>query len=140
MARGGGVLPAGIELGYAQITSSPSGITGVGAANRVDVAGLTVTITVGARPIRLIAHAPLCSNSILGSGGSVGIYESNTQITQASFTQAIAGQNQLCRAELRLAPSAGAHTYKVTAWAATSGTFTLAAGATFPAFLHVVEC
>lgn len=128
----------GTELGYAEITSNATVTSGVGAA---DVAGLSVSVTVASRPIIIKVNGPGLSND--GNGATSGF-----QIKEGATT--FGGQTRLetessasvkfpVAREIRLAPSAGAHTYKVTIISVTAGTTTLYASATDPCFIQVLE-
>ncbi len=124
----------GIELGYASITST---VTQTGAGNQ-DVAGLSVTVTVGSRPIRIEFSAPNISNSSSSGLTIISIMEASTQLTNLAYgsgTTATAPANR----SVRLAPSAGAHTYKVNLTQFVTGNSALGASATAPAHIWVTE-
>ena len=130
---------SGRELGYAEITSS---FTQVAAATTdYDITGLSVTVTVGTRPILLEAYLPTVAHTVANSTVILRVYEGATLlqvVTEA--TPATGGALSGARiARVRLAPSAGSHTYKAVIRTQTAGTITVTAGTTGPAFIRVVE-
>jgi hypothetical protein len=133
---------SGRELGYAEITSSQSGITGVGTANRVPIAGLSVTVSVASRPIKVIARTGVSFNTNASGGGGISIVDTadtSTLLAQASAGAAIANGVFSLHCEARKAPAPGLHTYAVYAWCVVVGNFTFVAGPQNPAFIQVVE-
>lgn len=126
-------LAGGVELGYAQITSNA---TQTGAGNN-DVSGLSVSVTVGVRPILVRFEASSAFNSS-GSGITIiSIKESSTVLSTVSVSSTTLALP--VRREVRLAPSAGSHTYKINLQQFVSGNSTLSAGSTDPAFIQVIE-
>lgn len=127
----------GRELGYAEVTNFSGVATNTSLA---DVAGLTITITVGSRPIFLEAYMPF-NNITTGTGrAQIVIVEGGTTIQIGATPNIAASANAgSIRVGIRLAPSAGSHTYKVQAnvVTATAGSYT--SGATFPAYIRAVE-
>lgn len=126
----------GVELGYAEITTSFAGTTA--STTDQDVTGLSVTVTVGSRPIEIIVSAGRFSNDSTG-GTSVKIKEGATTLGVMQNASG-AGVNVPCFRRIRLNPSAGSHTYKLTiACIGAAGTPTLVALATDPASISVCE-
>jgi hypothetical protein len=133
-------VSVGVELGYAEITSNFAGTS----TSLADVTGLSVTVSVGARPIivRFQSNGVTESAGTFGGGvyldqdgsslGTMGIW-----VSQTTFAPAIC--------ERRLNPSAGSHTYKIRYKQGTAGTLTIVAGlgnaegTNGPAFIQVVE-
>jgi hypothetical protein len=133
---------SGRELGYAEITSNQSGITGVGTANKVAITGLSVAVTVASRPIKIIARTGVSFNSTPAGGGGIGIVDTantSTLLAQASALAATVNGVFSLHCEARKAPTAGLHTYAVYAWCVVVGSFTFVAGSQNPAFIQVVE-
>lgn len=126
------IMARGTELGYAEITTDFTTTSTTGA----DVTGLTITVTVLERPIKVIIDGRALSNS--GAAGAVIIiYEGATAL--ALFDDLSAFRVGFHR-EVRLAPSAGSHTYKAVLLTGGSGTATLTAGGTgSQAFIQAVE-
>lgn len=138
--RGG---TSGTELGYTEVTNySAVAVT----SSLADCAGLSVTVTVGSRPIFVQAYIPATSLTFSAANArfEMALLESSTILQladtpgkSASSGSAIVGGSVFCA--VRLAPSAGSHTYKVQvkAFGTTAASYT--SGATFPAFIRVVE-
>lgn len=125
--------PLGVELGYAEITANHVQ-TGAGSA---DVAGLSVTANVGGRPIIVRLNASSVFNSSASGISTLKILEGSTQL--ASVTATLTTTTIPVAREVRLSPSAGSHTYKVSLTQVITGNSTLSASATDPASLQVVE-
>lgn len=132
-----GQSQGGNELGYAAITSSVTNSSGTTIA---DVAGLTVTVTVGARPIVVKFRGSGLSNSANNGGSAVLIYEGATQLTGGNTSDGTATVVDQANAEVRLAPTVGSHTYKIRIGSVFSGNTTLVASSTLPAYIQVIEC
>lgn len=129
--------PAGnTELGYAQITSNTTQ-TGYGS---VDVSGLSVTVTVGSRPIKVIFDAQSVTNSASNGIGTVDIYEGSTKLAGVTVSNvSVAAINSAAaHREYRAAPSAGSHTYKIKL-SSLVGNTTLYGATDSPAFIQVIE-
>lgn len=120
-------------LGFAQVTTTQSGITTV-----TDLTGLTTTVTVGTgRRIRITGfirwqQATSTSNPV------IQIQEGATILADAVFVQAAAGWQGNFTAEVVLTPSAGSHTYKLTLQT-NAGSVSSFAAATEPAFILVED-
>lgn len=131
--------PAGnTELGYAAITSDFSGT----ATALTDIAGLSVTVTVGSRPILVKFQADAATTTSAYTGG-VYLNEDGTDLGVLAVIAY--GGLVPTHGVRRLAPSSGSHTYKLRYKSATAGTVTIKAGpgnaaaVNGPAFLQVVE-
>lgn len=123
----------GVELGYAQITSTATQ-TGAGGS---DVAGLSVAVTVGTRPI-VVEFG--CDGLVNTSGSGIAqafIKEGSTNLTAATVSLTTIGM-AVCR-RVRLTPSAGSHTYKITLVQVVTGNSQITASAIDPAYIHVLE-
>jgi hypothetical protein len=97
-------------------------------------------VTVGVRPILLRFFCAAAGNNTAGSGVVVALYESTTQLQQGNRISSGANNLNALDLSVRLAPSAGEHTYTAEFAAITSGTASVAAGATFPTYLQAWEC
>ncbi len=94
------------QLGYAEITSSQTGITTL-----TDIAGLAVTVTVPAgRRIRIKGYCPAFQSGAGIASDLYGLFiaEGSTQLNGLSLVADMGGT-----VEAILTPSAGAHTYKI---------------------------
>lgn len=130
--QAGVVMPGGV-LGYAQVTANQTGITTV-----VDLTGLTVTVTVGsARRIQITGIA-LFQDGTIDTQVIMSIQEGATVLTQSAIDQGLAASNQTLNPMVILSPTAGVHTYKLTAQAS-AGTVQMTAAATTPAFILVQD-
>lgn len=127
---------SGRELGYASITSDFTGT----ATSLTDIPGLSVTVTVAARPIIVKFQADFASSNA-GFLGGVYLAEDGTDIGVLAGAGALAPTH----GERRRAPAAGSHTYKLRYNQGSAGTFTIKAGAgnsggvNGPAFIQVIE-
>lgn len=119
------------ELGYAQVTTNQSSIT-----TEVDLTSLSVTVTVpsGAR-IRIHACVSVSNN---GTDGRTTVYikESTTKLGTGSVHNAVASSDSTINAFVILSPSAGSHTYKLSA-EANAGTSNTSSSSTAPSFILV---
>lgn len=125
---------AGGQLGYAQVTADQTGITTL-----VDLTGLTTTVTVGTgRRIKVLAQVALFNTSA-DVRLDVNIVEDGV-IQQRGFVliSAASVTHSLVTSIIR-SPSAGSHTYKLSAQVQGAGTMTLDAGADFPSFILVED-
>ena len=102
-----GTIPG--ELGQASITSNFPGSS----ASPTDVTGLTVTVTVGSRPIYIMVFGAFVG---LNAAGNVEFFllegASGVQAAQYSATAALGGIAPLWMLTRR-APTPGSYTYKV---------------------------
>lgn len=129
---------SGTELGYAEITSN---FVTAGVANTIyPVTGLSITVTVGLRPVYITAYVP---GIFVGTGTadvSTQIWEDGTFVqTSTSTSSATANKTVPGNAAVRRAPSPGAHTYDVRVKSNIAAVLTLSCGVGFPAFIYVVE-
>ena len=117
---------SGQTLGSATITSNFT-ITTV-SPSYTDVTGLSVTVTVGTRPIEVIAWAGRVFNSGAFRNDLL-IVEGSTILQNAQ--QLVGGANQGSPFYLTtgpITPSAGSHTYKVQGGVSAASTMTIQAG------------
>lgn len=132
----------GTELGYAESTTTFSQASAVQNQD-YDVTGLSVTVTVGSRPINVRAYLPTLTNSGASLNLTVALYEGATQLQATSkLAPATAGGGAGdAKPEVRLNPSAGSHTYKVTIRTASAGAPTISSVVPTgtAAFIQVVE-
>jgi len=99
------------ELGYAQITSNSANNT---TATPADVTGLSITVTVGSRPVILEAQAETSHSS--GSTYDYKffcLYEGSTQLGRCIHLDEGSAAPTTQYIRIRLTPSAGSHSYKV---------------------------
>lgn len=125
----------GRELGYAEILETFS-TTSVDA----DVPGLTVTVDVEDRPIKVIFDAQFVLNTST-TYAIANIKESSTTLAVGTAKMATSNQAIPMHREVRLTPEPGQHTYKVSFGSSIfgSGTSLISASAISPAFLQVIE-
>jgi len=134
-----GITIAGVELGYAESTTTQGSITAAGLANRIDVTGLTITITVGTRPIVVEGFVGQATNDTTDRGVGLAIVEGTTVLNVAIVTLSLGTAYGTLNPKVRLAPSAGSHTYKLMTWRIVGGTASLDASATAPNWIQAVE-
>lgn len=125
----------GVELGYAEITSSYTQ-TGAGTS---DVTGLSVTVTVGARPIVVSFNCQNVYNSAATGLTAIYIKESTTTLQSATVYGSTVAIQIPVAASVRLAPSAGSHTYKISVQQLITGNSIVSAATTGPTSIQVVE-
>ena len=140
-APGGQVASAQLPwgwLGYATQTGTQTGIT-----TQVDLTGLSIPVTVGAnRLIKITAWAMLTS-SVANDAARLLIMEGATQLSLCDVYVDVAGN--VCNATemVILAPTAGAHTYKLQGSRGTgTGNISLlgnSGGFNYPAFILVED-
>lgn len=123
-------------LGYAQAVANQTTITTV-----VDVTSCTTTVTVVAgRRVRITGE--LIAGSTVGTDiGRMSIKEGATLLQFCDAPLSIGGgSGNKFIANVILQPSAAAHTYKLTMERTVgTGSITVVAGATFPAYIHVED-
>jgi hypothetical protein len=121
-------------LAYAEITASQSGIS-----TDTDVAGLSVTVTVPAgRRLRISGEA-LCSNTVNNSGAFLRLKEDGTRVAESDGYGPVAGNTFINHVEAYRSPSAGTHTYKLSAGPITSGNATVFGASDVPAKIVVED-
>lgn len=125
----------GRELGYAQITATSPNFSTAGS----DIAGLSVTVNVGVRPILVRFFTSGVTTASAGQYILLSIWEGATQLQASAVAPGQTNDFVHVYGEVRLAPSAGSHTYKVRGVTET-GNATVLAIPTQPAFIQVVEC
>lgn len=118
-------------LGYRQIISNYAGTI------VADVTGLSVPVIVPTgRKIVIKSHNYGMSSTTAGCILGHNIVEGATQLAASSPNEPAANYVIQGNPEYMTAPTAGLHTYKVTA-GASAGSFTLTAGSNAPAFIRV---
>ena len=132
----------GIELAYAEITAAQTGIT---STTGLDITGLSITPTIGNRPILVTAQLP----SVAQAAGTATKYvlafllENGTIISRASerFSGAAGGTNVVSLIpRVRRSLAAGSTpTYKVQIAVESGATVDVNAAATYPSFIQAVE-
>lgn len=127
----------GTQLGYAEITSNATFD-----ATEDDIAGLSVTVTVGQRPIVVEFGCRAISNPTANAGCVIFLKESTTYLwTWDDYLIAVAANFRsggIARSGT-LSPAAGSHTYKISAVTGAASTGTIVAEATAPAYIRVLE-
>lgn len=122
------------ELGYAQITTTPAAV-----GNAItDITGLSVTVTVGSRPIWIDFAAELQHTANGEAFIFLHLYEGSTGLQYALDSFAISGRGSTLQKGIRLTPSAGTHTYKLRTQAEANGV-QVYAEPSHPAYIRVVE-
>jgi len=128
------------ELGYAAITSDLTTTS----TSMVDATGLSVTVTVGSRPIIVEAYLSEARTDKNGARAICEIYD-NTAAARVQLGIATgvtnAGVGQTLCMKVRLTPASGSRTYKVR-WsvdAGVSATGTIRAASTNPSWIRVYE-
>lgn len=124
------------DLGYTPITGNTGPTTGT---TVLDVTGGAVTVTVGAgRLIRISAFVFSVSGTVSNDQAELAIQEGGVRLGAAQGNRGASMVTPSLSPSIILAPSAGAHTYKLTiARTGGTGTFTFLAGATNPAYILV---
>jgi hypothetical protein len=130
----GQFINAGGTLGYAQATSAQTGIT-----TNVDLTSLSVTVTVGAgRRIR-VSFAYGAANTVADNGTAVLLKEGANALMSSVVLHGnatVAGTNS---GAAILTPSAGNHTYKLTAQNYVGGISSITSSATSPSWILVED-
>lgn len=125
---------AGGTLAYAEVTANQGSIS----TSNVDLTSLTTSPIVGSgRRIRVTGHVYM-QNTSANVAMNVSILQDGTQIQSAQLVSGAVSTPEKVTVFAVESPSAGSHTYKLQASVA-SGTGTMAAGATFPAFILVED-
>lgn len=115
-------------------------IVGQSVTTETDLTGLTVTATIGAsRRIKLSYHVVI-SRSVLDGYSNMKIKEGVNVLSEIFITNDISGIGESRSGFVLLTPSVGLHTYKLSLTRGSgTGTSTLAATATYPAFFIVED-
>ncbi len=124
-----GMLPSG----YAQVTANQTAITTL-----VDLTGLTVTVNVPAgATIKITGYIPHFASGEANDTFSLYIYEGSTQLS-LSVNQTVTDGSGVPPCMVILTPTAGSHTYKLSAAANGSlPSLTMEASTASPAFILV---
>lgn len=140
-------MPGG-WIGYAQVTATQALADADSGGLETDLTGLSVAVTVGTnRRIRVTGSGILTLDDPLGNPAVLGyIKEGATYLGRwASWDLNAASGLIFDRATMSfersviLTPTAGAHTYKLSAWATAGADILLGASATIPAFILVED-
>ena len=126
--------PPSAQLGYAEVTSSQTGISA-----ETDLTGLAVTVTVPAgRRIRITGQ--IQAQSATTSGTVLLRLKEGATVLQTSQENynTIGGNGKYLDISSVISPSAGTHTYKLSLQG-TAGTIDSTPGATNPAFILVED-
>lgn len=136
--REGLVPDTGRFLGYAQVTSGQSGITSV-----TDLTSLSVAVNVEAgRRLRITGHGQLGVTASAATSAVGTVREGSTELGRfgSVINETANAISQMTEGSVVVTPSAGAHTYKLSLErGAGSGTASLVASATNPAFILVMD-
>lgn len=128
---------ATLKPGYAQVTANQTGI-GTGGA---DLAGLSATVSVAAgRRLKITGHVRSWSLSAADNRIAFRIQEGATVLGESILRLSVASESEEGGPVVAVVtPSAGSHTYKLTAAVVDTGTAIMDAGATYPAFILVED-
>lgn len=126
--------PPSAQLGYAEVTANQSTITA-----EVDLTGLAVTVTVPVgRRIKITGHV-LARSTVANDVFQLSIKEGATLLNAAKDSVPTTDDLSIDAFSI-ITPSAGTHTYKLTALRSSgSGNLNIAAGATFPSYILVED-
>lgn len=127
--------PRGVELGYAEITSTTPNFS----TSETDITGLSITVTVRDRPIIVEFFCGAVNNATSDKYVIAYIKEGTTKLQDGICTPGVAGEFAALYAKARLAPSAGSHTYKISGLSQ-SGNASFTASAAQPTFIRAAEC
>lgn len=123
----------GSTLAYAEVIANQGSIT-----TEADLTGLSVTVTVPAgRRLKIVGECHL-ANATADAITVFRLHQDGVQVQSRTLAKASAGTDQIAHLECVLTPTAGTHTYKLRAWAV-SGTVTMVAAVTVPAFILVED-
>lgn len=123
----------GSTLGYAQITADQTSIT-----TEVDLTGLSTTVTVPEGRRLRISMQTAVINSLADTRTDVNIKEGATYLQRSFTSVGSAGITETLASSVIVTPSAGTHTYKLSA-AATGGTATIDAGSEWISYILVED-
>lgn len=126
-------LPGG-WIGYAEVTANQGSVTA-----EVDLTSLTLSVTVNTnRRIRITGKVQITS-TVAGDGSKLRIKESTTTLNAADNATISGGGGVFIQAVAVITPTAGAHTFKLSLTRSGTGTVTMNASATEPAFILVED-
>lgn len=125
------------ELAYAEITSH---VTGIGAAF-TDVTGLTITFTVGARPVLIEAVLPLIGQVTLAGVPQFFIVNAlGNDISRSTVPSLAAGAfDTPAPIRVRLPANTGLYTAKVSANTSAGTVSVFSTGTTYKAYIQATE-
>lgn len=129
---------ASSTLGYAEVTANQGSIT----TPATDLTGLSVTVVVpDGRRIKVTGQIRGVASSVNDDRALFHVRESTTTLNSVVLATDPAGGNTGMGGQVLWvgSPSAGSHTYKLSMESADSGTLTMNAAATFPAFILVED-
>lgn len=129
--------PAGLELGFARITSNHQATT------LADIPGMTTTVEVGTRPIRIDVTVASWSNNQAGCGLLVAILVDGVRVQEFVDTHTTAGglgSPGSFSARPFPAPAPGQHVVKLQASNMWAGTATINAASGSPMTMQVLTC
>lgn len=123
-----------ITLGFAEVTANQGSITTI-----TDLTGLSVTVTVPSNGRRVkITGFCFLESSVANDYLSLVVRESTTELSSTRFAVPFSGQGQAYLVTHVLSPSAGSHTYKLSARRDTgTGTVTMTANSNRTAYILV---
>jgi hypothetical protein len=129
------LLPKG-KMGYVQVAANQAGITTI-----TDLTSLTLTFTALASRYYKITGWCLIQSTVADDVFAVHITDgAGTQVQQGSQHLRVANATQVCAPQIVLQPGAGSKTYKLRmSRLVGTGTGTLAATATYPAFILIED-
>jgi len=128
-ATAGDALSKSVAGWYAEVTANQTGIT-----TQVDLTGLSVTITtVAGQRIRITAEIYGVGNTVATDATYLWLMEGATQLNGNGKILGSDTPNMTISAVVT--PSAGSHTYKLQMSRAGTGTVTMYAAATSPAYI-----
>lgn len=132
------------QLGYAEITSNFTTTVTTPTDAGGTVTGLSLTVAVGARPVRVWFYSPYVQSTVSGDTIGIQLYRGTTPIGGAIQNIPAANTGPTVTVPANDNPAAGTYTYTVQLWrAAGSGTVEvgafIATGYYLPASLRVEE-
>lgn len=143
MSRSGLYVPAR-ELGYAQSTVGLTATDNTGSGQSFSPP-ITVTVTVGKRPLLIVGYCGLVMNNTPSRGGAIYITDNTASVVLQSSNSnpgsAGTGGISSLLAIVRVAPPPGPRTYELKGGVGifASGTASFNGSPTTPIFLHVLE-
>jgi ribosomal protein S6E (S10) len=128
-------LPGG-WIGYAETTSTQTGITG-----ETDLTGLSQAVTVNSsRRIKIIGYLPnVAASAGSGNRSRLRIKEGSTVLQDIAYMHTGTGNEGPAKAMVVLTPSSGSHTYKLSLQAQDTGNTNQNADSDSPAFILIED-